>query len=96
MIKCDVEDCNWIGYQVNIHKSLKHGSLLKIKSKQSPTFKKIDRIISTESNSLSIEEINSLVLTLKDILEKCHEKILTERREQDQLYKDTIRQIEQK
>ena len=35
MIKCDVEGCNWIGYQVNIHKALQHGTLLKMKPKES-------------------------------------------------------------
>ena len=76
MIKCDVEGCNWIGYQVNIHKALQHGTLLKIKSKESHAFKKISGIIKNESGSLSILEINSLVSTLRDVLSEKRRKML--------------------
>ena len=66
MIKCDVDGCDWEGYKIGLHKSLKHG----ITKKSQVRFDKLINTIKESEDSLTVEEIGHIFDILKIILKK--------------------------
>ena len=92
MIKCDVDGCDWEGYKIGLHKSLKHG----ITKKSQVRFDKLINTIKESEDSLTVEEIGHIFNLLKTILKKRYERIQHERNEQDKLYKDVMKKLNDK
>ena len=92
MIKCDVDGCDWEGYKLGLHKSLKHG----ITKKSEVRFDKLINTIKESGDSLTVEEIGHIFNLLKTILKKKYERIQHERNEQDKLYKDVMTKLNDK
>ena len=66
MIKCDVDGCDWEGYKIGLHKSLKHG----ITRKSQVHFDALINTIKESEDSLTVEEIGRIFNLLKTILKK--------------------------
>ena len=92
MIKCDVDGCDWEGYKIGLHKSLKHG----ITRKSQVRFDKLINTIKESEDSLTVEEIGHIFDILKIILKKRYERMQHERNEQDKLYKDVMKKLNDK
>jgi hypothetical protein len=92
MIKCDVDGCDWEGYKIGLHKSLKHG----ITKKSQVRFDKLINTIKESEDSLTVEEIGHIFDILKIILKKRYERMQHERNEQDKLYKDVMKKLNDK
>lgn len=92
MIKCDVDGCDWEGYKIGLHKSLKHG----ITRKSQVRFDALINTIKESEDSLTVEEIGRVFNLLKTILKKRYERIQHERNEQDKLYRDVMKKLNDK
>jgi Zn-dependent M32 family carboxypeptidase len=92
MIKCDVDGCDWEGYKIGLHKSLKHG----ITRKSQVHFDALINTIKESEDSLTVEEIGHIFNLLKTILKKRYERIQHERNEQDKLYRDVMKKLNDK
>ena len=92
MIKCDVDGCDWEGFKIGLHKSLKHG----ITKKPEVRFDKLINTIKESEDSLTVEEIGHIFDILKIILKKRYERMQHERNEQDKLYKDVMKKLNDK
>ena len=92
MIKCDVDGCDWEGYKIGLHKSLKHG----ITKKPKAQFDAIMNLIKGSEDYLSVEDIGYIFNILKIILKKRYEEMLHARNEQDKLYKDVMKKLNDK
>ena len=92
MIKCDVDGCDWEGFKIGLHKSLKHG----ITKKPEVRFDKLINTIKESGDSLTVEEIGHIFNLLKTILKKRYERIQHERNEQDKLYRDVMKKLNDK
>ena len=92
MIKCDVDGCDWEGYKIGLHKSLKHG----ITRKSQVHFDALINTIKESEDSLTVEEIGRIFNLLKTILKKRYERIQHERNEQDKLYRDVMKKLNDK
>lgn len=92
MIKCDVDGCDWEGYKIGLHKSLKHG----ITKKSQVRFDKLINTIKESEDSLTVEEIGHIFDILKIILKKRYERMQHERNEQDKLYRDVMKKLNDK
>lgn len=92
MIKCDVDGCDWEGYKIGLHKSLKHG----ITRKSQVRFDTLIDTIKESEDSLTVEEIGRIFNLLKTILKKRYERIQHERNEQDKLYRDVMKKLNDK
>ena len=92
MIKCDVDGCDWEGYKIGLHKSLKHV----ITRKSQVRFDALINTIKESEDSLTVEEIGRIFNLLKTILKKRYERIQHERNEQDKLYRDVMKKLNDK